>query len=345
MPLHTPNNVKTRPRKDIERLVIRNIKKILTDNRENIKAYEFHSIGKKLFICTKQKHTKVEIKYSSFSKDQIDNNAPEYDAYLRKRINRLFDINNPTTIQHNKKGNIVLLHGGWHTGPLLHKTVAILKKCNWAVYNPTIKGNKPGDDRSTVNLNDAIQSIVDYIVKWNLKDVILIGHSYAGMVISGVVDRITSSIKRLVYWNAFVPLNGESLTDMTPLLYNQLFQQLATENNGAVLIPYQIWREAFINYGDYKMAKETWDSLNPSPIATFTQPLIFNNITQLAQLNIPKSYINGTSDIALPASQGWHPRLSEKLGLYRYISHTFDHEVCFTRPDVLARCIDDASRD
>jgi pimeloyl-ACP methyl ester carboxylesterase len=332
-------------KKAVECLVIKHIKTILTDNRAGVKNYKFYSSKQKLYICMRRKHTKVEIKYHTFSDDQINNNSLEYNAYLRKRINLLFDINNSVKIQHNKKGNIVLLHGGWHTGPLLHKTVTILKNNNWAVYNPTIKGNKPGDDRSTVNLSDAIQSVVDYIVKLGLKDVILIGHSYAGMVISGVVDKITSLIKRLVYWNAFVPLDGERLIDMTPGPYNQLFEQLANQNKGAVLIPFTIWREAFINYGDSNLAKETWDSLNPSPIGTFTQPLIFENIKQLAQLNIPKSYINGTSDIALPASQGWHPRLSEKLGLYRYISHPYDHEVCFTYPDVLARCIDEASRD
>lgn len=328
---------------NIQQLVIDQIKQILITNRVNICDYKFHK--KSSSICIRQKCKHVKIDLSLFSQNQVTENAPDYNAYLREKINQLFDMVDRPTIQCNKKGIIVLVHGAWHTGPLLRKTVDILKKNGWAVYAPTIKGNKPGDNRETINLTDAIQSVVDHIVGLDLKDVVLVGHSYGGMVITGVVDRIMSRIKRLVYWNAFVPLNGQALIDMTPPSYNQLFQQLADQNNNAVLIPFPIWREVFINYGDTKMADETWNSLNPHPYLTFTENLVFQNFSELSALNIGKSYINGLADVALPASQGWHPRLSERLGLYRYIDHPYDHEVCFTYPDVLARCIDQAARD
>jgi hypothetical protein len=64
-----------------------------------------------------------------------------------------------------------------------------------------------------------------------------------------------------------------------------------------------------------------------------------------AVMNVGKSYINCTEDIAAPHSHPWHPRLSEKLGLFRLIQIPGSHEVCFTNPPRLARAIMDAGRD
>jgi pimeloyl-ACP methyl ester carboxylesterase len=83
------------------------------------------------------------------------------------------------------------------------------------VHTPTIAGNRPGDAK-TAGLAEAIKSIVDYPASRNLEDVVLVGHSYAGMIITGVADQVPERIRRLVYWNAFVPNNGESINDMVP---------------------------------------------------------------------------------------------------------------------------------
>jgi pimeloyl-ACP methyl ester carboxylesterase len=110
----------------------------------------------------------------------------------------------------------VLVHGAWHTGAELEAVAENIRKGGHTVHCPTAKGNRPGDDRATVGLNDAIQSIADYIQSNNLKDIRLVGQSYGGMLISGVADRMPERIKRLVYMNAFVPMPGESLNDLVP---------------------------------------------------------------------------------------------------------------------------------
>jgi hypothetical protein len=60
---------------------------------------------------------------------------------------------------------------------------------------------------------------------------------------------------------------------------------------------------------------------------------------------IAKSYINATEDTALPQSLGWHPRLSEKLGLFRLVQLNGSHEVCFSNPELIASKIIEAGRD
>jgi len=194
----------------------------------------------------------------------------------------------------------VLVHGAWHTGAELEPVAAVIRAAGHQVFTPTIRGNWPGDAKTT-GLDEAIQSIVDYLAGNNLKDVILLGHSYGGMIITGVADRAGERIRRLVYWNAFVPNNGESLNDMVPPIYLGLFDAIAAERgDGSVALPFPIWREAFINDADLDTAQRTYDILNPHPLKTFSDKIALK--TNPAGMTVAKSYINCTEDTALPTA-------------------------------------------
>jgi pimeloyl-ACP methyl ester carboxylesterase len=78
--------------------------------------------------------------------------------------------------------------------------------------------------RTTCGMAEAVASIVDYVEENDLSDVVLVGRSYGGMIITGVADRVAERIRWLVYWNAFVPRNGESITDMLPSEHGALFE-------------------------------------------------------------------------------------------------------------------------
>src|SRR6516164_3881168 len=167
----------------------------------------------------------------------------------------------------------VLVHGAWHTGAELEPTAAPIRAAGHEVHTPTIAGNRPGDAK-TVGLADAIKSIVDYLTSKNLKDVVLVGHSYGGMVITGVADSVPERIRRLVYWNAFVPNNGESVTDMLPPHFVELFDQIAAaRGDGCVVLPFAIWREAFMNDADLRTAQSAFEVLNPHPIRTLREKI------------------------------------------------------------------------
>lgn len=237
----------------------------------------------------------------------------------------------------------VLVHSAWHTGAELEPTAAPIRAAGHEVHTPTVAGNNP-DDPKTVGLNDAIKSIVDYLAEKNLKDVVLVGHSYGGMVITGVADRAPERIRRLVYWNAFVPNNGESLNDMVPPPYVALFDAVAAQRGDhTVVLPFPIWREAFINDVDLATAQKAYDILNAHPVKTFSDKISLK--TNPADMQIAKSYINRTEDTALPQHYPWHPRLSQKLGLFRLVQVPGSHELCFSNPKRLAQAIMDAGRD
>jgi pimeloyl-ACP methyl ester carboxylesterase len=190
----------------------------------------------------------------------------------------------------------VLIHGAWHTGEDFEPIANILRDAGHTVYCPTLRGNRPEDDRSKLGLEDAISSGVEFIEVSDLTDIRLVGHSYAGMVISGVADRLEKRPRRLVYINAFVPLKGQSLNDMVMPDYAAAFAAIAEANNGAILLPFEIWRENFINDADIALARSTYDRLNPKPYRTFTDKISLQR--PLSELSIGKSYINCQQDIA-----------------------------------------------
>ncbi len=238
----------------------------------------------------------------------------------------------------------VLVHGAWHTGELLEDTAKPIRAKGHQAHCPTLAGNRPGDSRK-VGLEDAVRSLVDYFDQQRINDAVLMGHSYGGMVISGAADRLAAGrVRRLVFWNAFVPTSGQALSDMIPPHYGGLFDQIEKERgDGSVVLPFPIWREAFINDADLDLAKRAYDKLNPHPAKTFKDKLALK--TELAASPIGKSYLNCQQDASLPHSMPWHPRLSEKLGLFRLVEMPGSHEACFTNPALLGEKIMEAGRD
>lgn len=237
----------------------------------------------------------------------------------------------------------VVVHGAWHTGKEMEPTAAVIRAAGHQVFTPTIAGNRPGDAK-TIGLDEAIQSIVTYIVDLDLRDIVLVGHSYGGMIITGVADRIANRVRRLVYWNAFVPNNGECLNDMVPPHYVPMFDEIhAARGDGSVVLPFAVWREAFINDADLETATKSYELLNPHPLNTFTDKISLK--INPAEMQIAKSYVNCTEDTALPHSYPWHPRISEKLGLFRLVQSPGSHELCFTNPSRLAQALLEAGRD
>jgi len=85
------------------------------------------------------------------------------------------------------------------------------------VFTPTAAGN---------GLGDAITSISSFLTEKELRDIVLVGHNYGGMIISALADTVADRVRRLVYWNAFVPDNGASVTDMMPTQFVAPFMQL-----------------------------------------------------------------------------------------------------------------------
>jgi pimeloyl-ACP methyl ester carboxylesterase len=110
----------------------------------------------------------------------------------------------------------VLVHGAWHGGWCWNRVAQLLSAKQHTVITPTLTGLgershllNPG-----IDLETHILDVVN-VMKWQeLREIVLVGHSYGGAVISGVAERMETSIASLVMLDAFIPANGQSVSDL-----------------------------------------------------------------------------------------------------------------------------------
>jgi len=110
----------------------------------------------------------------------------------------------------------VIVHGAWGGGWDWKHVDQLLTADGYKVYRPTLTGQGERSHLASTNidLSTHIQDIVNVLVWEDLRGVVLVGHSYGGMVITGVADRVPERIKRVVYLDAFVPNDGECANEI-----------------------------------------------------------------------------------------------------------------------------------
>ena len=239
--------------------------------------------------------------------------------------------------------NFVLVHGSWHDGSAWDPVITHLEARGHRAFGPTIAGHGKGVSKAVTHAQ-CTQSIVDYIVAHDITDLVLLGHSFGGTIIAKVAQALPSRITRLIFANAFVPLDGNSILDEVPPHYQDLFHQLAQASaDNTITLPFPLWHAAFINDADEADAQAAYDHLSAEPYPPLCEPL---DVKPLSTLSIPKSYLNCSEDIALPPGEwGWVPRMSNRLGACRLVEMPGSHEVLFTNPLGLAETIIVAGRD
>jgi pimeloyl-ACP methyl ester carboxylesterase len=111
----------------------------------------------------------------------------------------------------------VLVHGAWGGAHGWRWVRPLLQQAGHQVSTPSLTGlgershlSNPG-----VNLSTHVQDVVNHLFYEDLSDVVLVGHSYGGMVVSGAADRVPERIAHLVFLDAFQPSSGQSLVDLT----------------------------------------------------------------------------------------------------------------------------------
>jgi len=111
-----------------------------------------------------------------------------------------------------QKATYVIVHGAWGGSWSFKRTDSILSAKGYTVYRPQLTGQGERVHLASpdIDLNTHIKDVVNTILFENLHDIVLVGHSYGGMVITGVADSIPERIKQLIYLDAFVPNDGES---------------------------------------------------------------------------------------------------------------------------------------
>lgn len=231
----------------------------------------------------------------------------------------------------------VLVHGAWHGGWCYRDTAAALRAAGHTVFTPTHSGvgERSHQSAENITLETHIRDVCGCIEWEELNDIVLVGHSYGGMVISGVADRMAERIRALVYLDAFLPQNGDSLNGLIqkalpPEVAAQFlagFRSAAAEGHSGLMQP--IPAEMF----NVRADNRAWVDrrCRPQALATFEMPaLLSGNLDKVAT----RLYI---------LADGWDPspfrhfaaQVDGKPG-WRLVKMPSSHDVMVDMPKELA---------
>jgi len=233
----------------------------------------------------------------------------------------------------------VLVHGGGHGGWCYKPVTDRLRAAGHLVHAPSLTGLGERSHllNASIDLDTHVTDIASLIEVEDLADVILVGHSYGGMVITGVADRVGARIGNVVYLDAANPTQGQSLVDVAgPMMSMARSMGEVRDGIELVLIPERTPPQF---YGVTDPAQIAWASakLSPHPWACFAQPLVLRDPAALAC--VPQSHIVCTS--TLPGRDVAALRLASDG---RFWDIDTGHDLMLTEPDkVTERLLDVAA--
>jgi len=135
--------------------------------------------------------------------------------------------------------SVVLAHGAWSAAWGWKKMRPLFRAAGHEFFSPTYTGlgERAHLARPDIDLTTHVNDVLSVLEFEDLSDVTLIGHSYGGMVATGVADRARARIAHLIYLDAFVPKDGESLFDLVPEEQRQRQQASAAAGDGWRIAP------------------------------------------------------------------------------------------------------------
>jgi pimeloyl-ACP methyl ester carboxylesterase len=234
----------------------------------------------------------------------------------------------------------VMIHGSWHCGWAWQGVMCHLGEKGHITHAPTLPGHGPQAARQGIRHQDCVSAVITYIHERALEDIVLVGHSFGGTVVQKLAEVMPDRITRLVFLDALIVEDGHCVFDVLPQEYATLFSNLAkASSDNSMLIPWEIWRDSFIQDAPEPLARSLWEQLSPEPNQVNLDPL---DLKRFYSLSIPSSFIYCRDDRALPPGH-FHPRMSSRLANFKLIEMDGGHEVMFTRPAELAERIIEAS--
>lgn len=222
----------------------------------------------------------------------------------------------------------VLVHGAWHGGWSWRQVARLLHDAGHETVTPTLTGlgERAHLASRAVNLATHIEDVSAALRYEDLREVVLVGHSYAGMVITGVGACEAGRIARLIYYDAFLPDPGQSALDLLPPHIREHFTQAAASSGDGWLIPQRPLEALGVRDADAK----AWlaPRLVGHPLATYADKLQFDPCVR----EMPSSFISCTGWAAVFAPYADKARA---LG-WPVLEIEADHEALATAPALLA---------
>jgi pimeloyl-ACP methyl ester carboxylesterase len=225
----------------------------------------------------------------------------------------------------------VLVHGAFHGGWCWRRVADRLSAAGHRVFAPSLTGL--GDRKhlltSEVNLDIHIDDIAELIASEELHDLVLVGHSYGGIVITGVADRVPQHLKQLVFLDAVLVEDGGSWGGALPADVVAARTKLAADSSGGLSLPVPM----AANFGVRDAGDQAWVDrrMTPHPFATLLQPMHWRGPIGNG---VPKIYIDCT-DPPHPPLVAMKRRYRGKPG-WPFIEISTGHDCMVSAPDEVA---------
>ena len=232
----------------------------------------------------------------------------------------------------------LLVHGGWHGGWCWRKVATRLRGAGHEVFAPTLTGlgDRAHLASPQIGLATHVEDVLGVLEYEDLRDVVLVGHSYGGMVISGVAERASERLAHLAYLDAFVPEDGQALWDLLPVAMRERFQELARAEGDGWQIPLP-WEGALKNWGVSDEADLRWmvPRMTAHPMTTMRDPLP----SARAASRLPRSYLHCLYKPVGDAFAGYAAAARADPDRWRFRQLDTGHDAMVTMPAELTEVL------
>jgi pimeloyl-ACP methyl ester carboxylesterase len=227
----------------------------------------------------------------------------------------------------------VLIHGAFHGGWCWRRVGDLLAATGARVFAPTMTGlgERAHLLNDTVGIETFFRDAIGVIEAEELTDIVLVGHSFGGAVISGVADRIPGRIAQLVYLDAVVPLNGKSALACLPE-ETQTIRLRTARATGGLTIP--LPTETMFDLAPGVDRDWVARRITPHPLAAYTDPI---HLDHPPGNGLPRVYIRCT-DPVYPAVVPCYDRIKQEGG-WTLVDIATGHDAMVTAPEALAEIL------
>ncbi len=197
----------------------------------------------------------------------------------------------------------VLVHGGWVGGWFWGRVRNALRDAGHHVLTPTLTGcgERKHLGGPETDLETHIQDVVHCMEYENVARVVLAGHGYGGMVITGVLDRMSSVVYHAAYLDAFVPDNGQSLADLRGKQVLEEYKQAVQGDGWRIPLPFKLDSMGITAEVDLRWMMHR---ITPQPLQPCLAPL---KLRGSEAPRTPRSFIRCTMN-----PPAWVPAMAEK---------------------------------
>jgi pimeloyl-ACP methyl ester carboxylesterase len=227
----------------------------------------------------------------------------------------------------------VLVHGAGHGGWCWRKLLPHLRAAGHDVFAPTLTGvgERAHLVSPRIDLETHIADVLAVLTYEDLTGVVLVGHSYGGVVITGVADRAPERIARLVYLDAIIPGDGDAAADVFPSF---VFDEVRTVDG----VELGLWPDP-ARYGLVDPADQAWAGprLTPHPWRSLTQRLRLRD--EAAVRRLPRAIVNCTERLGYVEGV-WRERLLDGDPVWEIDT---GHDLMITEPEKLAQMLLEAA--